>query len=622
MRTKLLVGISVIWAVFQLLSIYVINLEALQMVSMHLAFGISVAFLVKPLQLKMLNRRFTNGMDIILSVLSLLAGLYFIMEYERIRNHMPFISEFPLVDSLIGGFVVLMTIEATRRVLGLPLTIMGVLSLIYLVIGPHISGIFRTREISIPQIVEYNYFTTNGLFGIALQTSATYVYIFVLFACLLEISGLGPKFMDIVISFAGKWRGGPAKVAVLGSGLFGMITGSPSSNVAFTGSFTIPMMKKTGFRPEFAGAVESVASSGGMIVPPLMGTAIFLIVQFTQSSITTVILAAILPALLYFFALFMQVDLEAAKNQIKAFPPDQIPDFRTAMQNGWFLLVPILVIVIMLLAGYSPQLSAMLAILLAIPLSFMSRDSRLTFSKILSACVETAKTMLIVVTATATAGVVLASISFAGLEFKLTTFLLSLAGDNMLLLVLFTAILSYILGMGLPVLPAYIIVSLITAPLLVDAGLSAVTAHLFVFYFAMMSLYTPPVAPCSFVAAGIAEAGPFRVGWESMKLGIGALAVPFLFVYHPALLSWTPWTELLLSLIPVAAGIYALCCSLTRFIHSRLSGVETALVWCCTLLMFVPFTMLQLIGLIVFALIWLNNRRRKAILQTDLGTPA
>lgn len=599
MRKILMAGVAVIWAITQMITLYFVNLEALQVVSLHLGFALCMTFLYIPLKIQSLDDRIKLLVDVAFSLLTLVVSFYFISDYDRIRNHMMFISGFTLSDLLAGGATILLTIEATRRVLGWPLTILTLISLGYLLIGPYISGVFHSRPISVAQIIEFNYFTTNGLFGIALQTSATYVYVFVLFASLLDKSGLGSKFMDMIISFAGKWRGGPAKVGVLSSGFFGMITGSASSNVAFTGAFTIPTMKKVGFQPAFAGAVESVASSAGMITPPLLGTAVFLIAQFTQTEIATIVVASIVPAVLYFLALFIQVDLESAKNNIQPIDETLLPKFRHSLKEGWHLLVPIGLIVVMLLFGYSPQLSAALSIILVVFLSYVKKESRLDLKKLIDACIETGKMMTVIATATATAGIIIASITYAGLEFKLSSFLIAAAGDNLLLLTVFTAALSILLGMGLPVFPAYIIVALMTAPIMLDAGVEVIAAHLFVFYYAMMSLYTPPVAPTAFVAAGLAGADPFDVGWRSMKLGIGGLVIPFLFLYHPSLLTLTI-SQLIPTLIPIVIGIYGLAAVLSGYMKQKLLVWEAVSLCCLVILLFWPHLLAQWMSLALF----------------------
>ncbi|SER26537.1 TRAP transporter, DctM subunit/TRAP transporter, 4TM/12TM fusion protein [Gracilibacillus ureilyticus] len=609
MRNKLIALIAVSWALTQIFSLYFVSLEAMQTVILHLGYAVALTFLCTPLQRFRGKDQGKLAIDMVMAGCIFAASIYFIMEYDRIRNHMLFVSSVSPIDIIAGGVTILFTLEATRRVLGWPLTVLAIISLGYLLAGPYLPGIFTSREITVNEFIEYNYFTTNGLLGVALQTSATYVYVFVLFASLLNISGLGPKFMDIIISFAGKWRGGPAKVSVLSSGLFGMITGSPSSNVAFTGSFTIPLMKKTGFSASYAGAVEAVASSAGMITPPLMGTAVFLIAQYTQTEISSIVIAAIIPALLYFALLFIQVDLESAKMNMKPIEKQKLPSFGISLKSGWHLMIPVIVIIIMLLNGYSPQLSALFSIIIAIILSYLKKESRLTINKLIAACIETGKTMTIIAAATATAGIILSCITYTGMEFKLTGFLVSAAGDSLLLLVLFIAILSFILGMGMPVLPAYMIVSIITAPVLVDFGVDMITAHLFVFYFAMMSLYTPPVGPASFVAAGIAETGPFRTGWDAMKLGIGGCIIPFLFVYHPVLLSFAPLDDFLLSIVPVLTGIYGVAVIVSGHMVRKLFIWERILFIAVTFLLFSPNNWIQWSGVILFVIIYFIAKR-------------
>lgn len=620
MRGKLLAVTAICWALAQLLTVYFVNLEAIQLVAVHLAFALSVSFLVKPLKVQNISDNVKLGIDVVSILFVILSCLYFILNYDRIRSHMPGVSDFSTLDAIAGAITIIFTIEATRRVLGLPLTIMGIVSLLYLLFGSHLVGLFKTREISLAHIIEYNYFTSKGLLGIALQVSATYVYVFVLFSSIMDVTGLGPKFLNIVMSIAGNRRGGPAKVAIISSALFGMLSGSPSSNVAFTGSLTIPLMKKTGFRPSFAAAVESVASSGAMVIPPLLGTAIFLMMQFTQASMMTIVVASIIPAILYFLALFIQVDLESMKQNIKALPKEELMSFKQALKEGWYLFVPIAVIMVMLIAGYSPQLSAIVSIIITLPLSYIRKESRLTLKKICEACIQTGTIMTVVATATATAGIILFAISFAGLEFKTAQFLLSFAGDHLTLLIFLIGFLTYILGMGLPVLPAYIIVSIITAPILVTAGMDVVTAHLFVFYFAMMSLYTPPVAPCAFIAAGIAGAGPFQVAWDSMKLGIGAVSVPLIIALHPSLVNWTPVSNLVPSLIFIMIGIYALCCAFSRYMFTPLSYLGTSLLCISAILLFVPFMTVKFVGLAIFVVYFCIHYRRKdavAVKETD-----
>ncbi len=420
-------------------------------------------------------------------------------------------------------------------------------------------GVFQAKSASWGRIAAYLYLDTNALLGLPLAVTATIVVAFVLFGRTLAAVG-GDRFLtDLALLAMGRFRGGPAKVAVVSSTLFGTVSGSAVANVAVDGAITIPMMKRAGYPPHLAAAIEAVASNGGQLMPPVMGAAAFLMAEFLAIPYAQVALAAAVPALLYYLALFVQVDLEAARLGLAGLPPGQLPRFRDVMRRGWVFVGPLLVLLYTLMvAGWEPGKAGMAAVVAALAVAALRPETRPTLPAILRSFEETGRTLLDIAVITALAGLVIGALQLSGFTGKLPLLLVAVAGGNPLLLLALTAVVCVILGMSLPTTVVYVTLAVLVAPALAQLGILPLAAHLFLFYFGMLSLITPPDCVASYTAAAIARADFWKTGWTGMRLGVAAYLVPFAFALHPALLLRGTPPEIALAIVPTTLGVIAL----------------------------------------------------------------
>ena len=465
--------------------------------------------------------------------------LYHVIFFEEIAGRWGELTELEFWFGLVCVGVLL---EATRRNIGWPIVILAVIFLAYAFLGPYLPGIFMHRGYTLERVIAQLYLGGGGIFTTPLGVSSTFVIMIVIFGAVLEHSGAGKVLMDIATGATGRARGGPAKAAVVGSSLMGMISGTAVANVLTTGTISIPLMKRNGYRAHVAGAVEAVASTGGQLMPPIMGAAAFIMADLTSTPYLDIAAAAILPAVLYYVVLFAVVHLEAVKQDIPILDASDLPNIRKSVAEGGHLLLSIPVFIGMLITGYSVMYSSFWAIVAAVAISFVRRSTWLTPRKFLAAMIGGAEAVLPVAIACATAGIIIGVITLTGLGLKFSSLIVSVSGGNLIVALTLTLIASLILGMGLPTAAAYILVSTLVAPALVDMGVKLLAAHLFVFYGAMLSSITPPVALAAYAAAGLAKANPIKIAGTAVQFGIAAFIVPFFFVYNPALLGMgTAW---------------------------------------------------------------------------------
>lgn len=490
--------------------------------------------------------------DAILALLSLIVGGYLVVYYPRIVNE---IGELTQDKVILGWLAIVLTMEACRRMTGWVLLIIAAVFMLYAHYSYLFPGMLNARGISWSKIAVHLYIDPNSLLGIPLAIVASIVVAFILFGQVLFVAGGADFFTGIAISLFGRFRGGAAKMSIVSSALFGTISGSPVANVVVDGAITIPLMVRTGYRPHVAAAVEAVASNGGQLMPPVMGAAAFVMAEFLGLPYAQVALAALLPALLYYVALFAQVDLEAGSTGITRVPEDQIPPLLQVLKKGWIFIFPLGIIVYLLfIANLDAAKSAYYAAAMTLPVTLLSRDNRITFKKFLNILEGTGQAMLEVAVVCAVAGIVIGVLTLTGLAFIFTLLVDMMGTANVLLILALTGIVALILGMGMPTTAVYVIVALTLAPALVKLGISPLAAHMFVFYYAMLSMITPPICIASFAAAALAGAGPMRTGYASMRLGIIAYLVPFIFVFDPLLLFQGPAHQVFLAAVTAFAG--------------------------------------------------------------------
>lgn len=507
-------------------------------------------------------------------------------------------------EIILGTMLTVMLLYFTWRVVGAAMPIIAIICILYALLGPKLPQGIAHRGYNWSRITELLFKGTNGIFGTPLGVSSIYVSVFVIFAGVLEASGAGDVFIRLTQSLLGGFRGGPAKVAVVASSLFGTISGSAVANVVGTGSFTIPLMKKSGFKPEFAGAVETAASSGGQLMPPVMGAAAFIMADYI-GSYQDVLVAAIIPAILFYIALFMMIDLEALKNNLRGQSKDELPSFKEEFKNGWFLLLP-LVLLVFLLVGvrYSAQKSAFFSIVFLVLIMLLYPGKRRKFWDVMQLIAGSSKGMISVALTTGTAGIIVGILMLTGIGYKLSSLLIALSGGNVFLLLFLTMVTSVILGMGMPTSAAYVLLATLIVPALEELGVVKIAAHFFVFYFGIMANVTPPVAVAAYTAAGIAEADSMKTGLVAWRLSLAGFLMPFMFCINPALIGQGTTLEIIAAIITALIGSYGLATAVQRYFKGNLSWPRTIIVLAGSIFMMVPGTATDLIGVVCIGVVY------------------
>lgn len=568
--------------------------------AVHLLFTFALLFLLVPATKRSDSRR-VPWYDIVLALLGVAVTGYIIVNYEQLVLR----ASYPTtMDTVMGVLAIVLVLEATRRALGPALAIVSGLFLIYAYFGPYFPGLFAHRGYSLARIAEHMYLTTEGIFGIPLGVSATFVILFIIFGAFLEVTGAGHFFIRMALALFGHTRGGPAKAAVLASGTVGMINGSSVANVVTTGTFTIPLMKRVGFKPHVAGGVEVAASSTGQYMPPIMGAAAFVMAEMTGIPYVSIAIAAAIPALLDYTAILTMVHLEALKSGIQGLPKSELPDFWQTLREGGHLLIPVIGIVAMLLGGFTPMRAAFFGILLIIAASWLRPWTRIGIREILLALEKGARNAVGVAMACAAAGLIVGTVTLTGLGLRLTSLVVALAGDNFYLAMGLTIIGSLVLGLAMPTTAKYIIVATIAAPILVQFGAPLIAAHLFVLYYAVLADDTPPVGVAAYAAAGVARSDPWLTGLQGFKFDISGLLIPVMFVTSPALLliDVTPF-ELVRVLITALVGIVCLSAFLQNYFIVPCRWYERLGLLTVALTLVSADVTTDFIGLIVLALI-------------------
>jgi TRAP transporter 4TM/12TM fusion protein len=494
--------------------------------------------------------------------------------------------------------------------------------LLYCHFGNYMPDIFAHRGYSVNRIAYYMFLNLDGIFGIATRVASTVIILFVLFGSFLKATKGGDYFTDLAYSIFGKFRGGPAKIAIVGSSLFGMVSGSAIANVVSTGAFTIPLMKRVGYSPVFAAAVESVASTGGQIMPPIMGASAFLIMEILQISYLKVILAALIPAVLYYVALFVAVDLEAKKMGLVGLASDVLPNAKDILKKSWLiLLAPLLLVTFLAVFQWSPMKAAFWAIVAIFAASCFNSETRMGVADILDALRNGAVNTLEASIICAVAGLIIGSFTLTGLGLKFSNILISMAGGNIIVLLLLTMIASLILGMGMPTVACYVVLAVLVAPALIKMNINPIAAHMFIFYFGIISNITPPVCVAAYAGAGIAKANPFATGFMASRLGIVGFIVPYMFVMGPALLFQGNPLAVMLSFGSALVGVTVLSMAFEGIFIERLNFLERFLLFAAAIVLLKVGFITDLIGggliLSVLALHWLRYRYNRKGTQNN-----
>lgn len=585
--------------------------------TIHLGFALSLIFLLFPAKRGM-KKSSVPWYDWILVVLSIIVCVYWPVFYETLVQK---IGGIDTTQMLIGGAAILLVLEATRRAVGLPIVIIAGLFLVYALFGPQMPGMFIHRGLNLEQLINSMFFTTEGILGTPLQVSSTYIFLFLLFGAFLVQTGVGLYFNDLALAIAGRRVGGPAKVAIFSSALNGTISGSSVANTVTTGSYTIPMMKRLGYKRNFAGAVEAAASTGGQIMPPIMGAAAFLMIEFAGVAYWDIAKAAVIPALLYFTGIWVMTHLEAKRLGLVGLPKEELPN-RLAVLKKLYLLLPILAIIWFLFDGYSIERTAIYGIIACIIVSMFSKDTNMflndegkfTIMKLITALTSGARTALGVAAATACAGIIVGVVTKTGLGLKLGNGLVSMASALatnetvlILLTLVFTMVTCIIIGMGSPTTANYIITSTIALPAIMalseqyELAIPVLAAHMFVFFFGIVADITPPVALAAFAATGISGGEPIRTGANAARLAIAAFIIPYMFIFEPQLLMIDVTVlGIIWIIITAITGMVAIGAALIGFWYRKLHWIERILALATGGLLMYPEGGTDLYGAIAF----------------------
>lgn len=601
-------AVTAICIMFSLFHLYTAGFGALTAMlqrNIHLTFAIVLIFLIYPFSKKM-PKDSPGVIDLVLSLLGFACGLYVTIFFEEITIRINALA-FTRWDYLVGGTAILLVLETSRRTIGWALTSLALVFLAYAYAGPYMPGLLNHRGYSINKIISHVYLTTEGVFGTPLAVSATFVMVFVIFGAFLEVSGAGTFFINLASALTGRSPGGPAKAAVVSSGLMGTMSGSAIANVVTTGVFTIPLMKKTGYPPHKAGAIESVASTGGMIMPPVLGAVAFIMAEYTGISYINICLSAAIPAFLYYLALFWNVHLEALKLGLRGVGEGEVPKLGQTLKEGAHLLIPIIVLVELMIEGYSPMKAAFYGILVMVSVvvirGWKQMTPRVVSSLLARSLASAGRGILSIAAACACAGIVVGVITLTGIGLKFSVIMVEFSSGIPFLMLILMAVTCLILGMGLPPSASYIITAALGAPALINVGYPVLGVNMLIFYYANLSNITPPVAMAAYTAAGIAEAEPMKTGWYACKIGIVAFMVPFMFVYWPELLMQGSALEILSTTASAIVGILSLTCGVQRQLLIPCKPVETGLLIMGGLLLMKKGFVTDSIGIGIFVLV-------------------
>ncbi len=564
-----------------------------------------LVFFIKPLKIKDRQNGLTKSIDLLMVLGLVVTGVYLLCVWQ---SKVTKIGSVPIMDIVMGTILIILILEVTRRMVGNVIAIICLGFLAYALFGPYMPTFLAHRGESWDRLTGFLYMTSEGIFGIPAGIAATFIIMFVIFGTFLEVFGAGQLFFDAAYAVAGRFRGGPAKTAIFGSALMGMISGSSAANVATVGTFTIPLMKKLGYEPHTAGAIEAVASTGGMFTPPVMGAAAFIIAEYLGLSYFTVCVAAIIPAALYYITLFLTVDSIAVKSKIVGMPASELPSIKkTFLERGLFA-IPLIFLIATIIIGWSPMKVAFWSSMIVLVVAFFKRETRPKLADLAKALEEGARQILPIVVTCAAAGIIVGIISLTGLGAKLSYTLIGISNGNLLIAGLMAAIITLILGCGMPPTAVYIILAAILVPPLTQLGAAPIAAHMFIFMFACVGAITPPVAITAYTAAAIAKSDPTKTGWTAFRFGLVAYIIPFMFLISPTLLFQGKSLEIGVNLVAAFIGIGCLVAAIEGYLFQYWSKIARIVLGGAAFLLIFPEAVTDLMGLGLIVVAFIVNK--------------
>lgn len=606
---KIISILAVSLAVFQLYTAFFGVLPTMQQRSFHVAFILAMIFLLYP-GAKSSPRNKISLVDWVLALAAAGCSLYVFLSYEDIALRAGIVYNYELV---LGGIFIALVFEAGRRVLGYVLPSFCFLFLPFAYFGRYLPGPLQHFGLSISRIIEELYLTTDGLFGLVTGVSATYIYLFVLFGAFLSSTKTSEFFNDIAMALTGHRKGGPAKIAVLSSALVGTISGSTSANVATTGTFTIPLMKRIGYEPHFAAAVEAAASTGGQIMPPIMGAAAFIIADTLNIPYLMVLMAAVVPAILYFWGIWCSLSLEASKLGLEGLPKNTLPNVKDVLLTSGYKAIPLFVIVYLLVKGYNPLYAGCWGIFSCIVLSFVKKSDRLDFKTLIATLEDGSKGALSVAIACIIVGIVVGTMGATGVALRIGDAIIAVTKGHLVLTLIVTMVITILFGMGMPTTASYVMASVVAAPAIVLLGVNPLDAHLFVFYFAALATVTPPVCVGAYTAAGLAGSDPNKTAFSAVKLALSGFIVPFIFILAPEILltNVSSWLVTIQAIISAIVGVFLLASAAENYMMAPLRWYERILALIGALGLLYPGTLSDFCGLAILVVLCMVTKRRQ-----------
>ena len=590
--------IAIAMSTFQLYTAGFGILEPMKQRNLHICFALVLIFLLFPVSKKRKNKPIP-WYDYGLALLSAYICVHVFTNYERMTDRIEYFSPIAIGDYIAGILFLLLILEATRRTVGLSIVIVALVAITYAFAGSYVPGIFAHKGMTLKHFIDNQFMTMGGIYNTPIAVSSTYVYVFILFGAFLVTTGGGKVIIDLANTLTGHTRGGPAKMAIVSSCLFGTINGSSVANVVTTGTYTIPLMKNMGYTKNFAGAVEAVASTGGQIMPPVMGAVAFLMAEMTSIPYVEIIKAALLPAILYYVALFVMTHLEACKLNLPVMEKQKISNVGGILKNSAVLFIPAFILVYMLVSGRSPNMAGFIATVSIVAIGAVRKTDRLGFWGFLRSFEDAAKGAVGIIVTCAAAGIVIGIVTNVGVGVKFASSIMRVSQDSLFIALFMVMIISIILGMGLPTTAAYVITASVAVPSIINMGVSRMGANMFALYFACLSAITPPVAVAAYAAAGLSGGDANRTGWVAMRLGIAGFIVPFLFVYGSPLLMDGTVVEIIVAVVTSLIGISALSVGMQGWLFRNLNLGIRALYFTAGVLMTYPGYITDAIGLVV-----------------------
>jgi TRAP transporter 4TM/12TM fusion protein len=617
-RPALAKWIAIAFSVFVIYSMATLKIQDLQQLALFLGFTLALAFIHYPLHPKKPDQLSFLLIDLLLAGLSFAIGLYIIFDYWNFIFRVGIPTKWDITFSFLALALVL---EATRRTVGWPLLIITLVFLLYTFFGHLLPLPLSHKGYGIERVTTTFFMTNNGLFGVALKTMSYFIFLFIVFGAFFGITGGTEFFIDLTSSIFGKLRGGPAKIAVVSSGMMGTISGSAVANTVTTGTFTIPLMKRIGFESHVAGAVEAVASSGGALMPPVMGAAAFVMAEFLNIPYLSICKAALLPAVLYYLCIFSIVHFYSLKIGIRGMAEDEIPRMKDVFRKKWLFLMPLFILVLTLILGYSPRIAILYTIIVTVIVSLFRKEMRMTSSRFLQALAQAGFDSVMISCACAAAGIVIGVVLMTGMGTKITDLVLHVSAGSLAIALPITMLASLLFGMGLPTVVCYVLLAATVAPSLVEMGVIPLAVHLYIFYFGMLCMVTPPVAFAAYAGAAIAKADPMKTGFSAWIFALAGFLLPYMFVYNTSLLLMGSLMDIVLAVFTSMIGIVCLAAGIIGYLYKKTNLLERFLLFAAAFLLIKPGIWTDIIGMVCVAIVLFSQSMTKVLTSKRVGQP-